>query len=591
MPDINTSSMLAVGTILNDRYRIERHLSSGGFGNTYLATSLIFNEMVAVKEFFLRGITQREGNSTISVSNSDNKLLFDEQLKKFKKEAQRIRQLHSSNIVHVHDLFEANGTAYYVMDFIDGESLADRITRTGQPLSEAETRKYLDQVLDALNTIHGAGLLHMDLKPDNIMIDRNDNAVLIDFGASKRTANEQLTSTVTAVSYTSGYAPPEQIEQDTDHFGPWTDIYALGATLYQLLTNRKPPMPSAIYSDPTADKHQSLKFPEGVSVQMRQLIMKMMTVAWYGRPQSVEAVRHLMGINVGPNVLPPVAPPAYNPVNTYDSAPNNDYGGVVENSYDGGNDGNYESSYEGDYDSSYEEESSTSRKWVYLLICVLASILIGGGIIAYNKLSKPGSEAVSTERANANFQQNDEQDMLQNDEGESEESSNKEKTDESIVENGTKQEQSALQSTKELKAEEQSKKAISDEGQAKTSRQESAQSTSKSESPKADDKNVYDVVESMPIFPGGQGGLVSWLSQNIKYPAVAVENGIQGRVTVSFVVEKNGSISNVNVVKSVDPSLDNEAVRVVRSMPRWTPGKQNGQPVRVKYTIPVNFKL
>ena len=120
MSDINTSSMLAVGTMLNGRYRIERHLSSGGFGNTYLARNLIFNDLVAVKEFFLRGITQRDGDSTISVSNSDNKLLFDEQLEKFKKEAQRIRQLRSPHIVRVHDLFEANGTAYYVMDYIDG---------------------------------------------------------------------------------------------------------------------------------------------------------------------------------------------------------------------------------------------------------------------------------------------------------------------------------------------------------------------------------------------------------------------------------------------------------------------------------------
>ena len=102
---------------------------------------------------------------------------------------------------------------------------------------------------------------------------------------------------------------------------------------------------------------------------------------------------------------------------------------------------------------------------------------------------------------------------------------------------------------------------------------------------------VFDVVEQMPSFPGGQAALMQYLASNIKYPVVAEENGVQGRVIVQFVVGKDGSISNVKVVKSVDPSLDKEAARVVSSMPKWVPGKQNGQAVNVKYTVPVTFKL
>ena len=102
---------------------------------------------------------------------------------------------------------------------------------------------------------------------------------------------------------------------------------------------------------------------------------------------------------------------------------------------------------------------------------------------------------------------------------------------------------------------------------------------------------VFDVVEEMPSFPGGQGALMSYLASNIKYPVVAQENGVQGRVIVSFVVERDGSISDVKVARSVDPSLDREAQRVVKSMPRWKPGKQNGSAVRVKYTVPVVFRL
>ena len=104
-------------------------------------------------------------------------------------------------------------------------------------------------------------------------------------------------------------------------------------------------------------------------------------------------------------------------------------------------------------------------------------------------------------------------------------------------------------------------------------------------------QKIHEVVEQQPQFPGGQAALFSWLSQNIHYPPVAEENGIYGRVVVSFVVEPDGSISNVQVVRGVDPSLDKEAVRVTKAMPKWQPGRQNGQAVRVRYNLPVTFKL
>ena len=109
--------------------------------------------------------------------------------------------------------------------------------------------------------------------------------------------------------------------------------------------------------------------------------------------------------------------------------------------------------------------------------------------------------------------------------------------------------------------------------------------------PKPEVEKVFDVVEQMPSFPGGPSALMEWLSNNVKYPVVAQENGVQGRVVVSFVVERDGSITDVKVVRGVDPSLDREASRVVRAMPRWIPGKQNGSAVRVKYNVPVAFRL
>lgn len=105
------------------------------------------------------------------------------------------------------------------------------------------------------------------------------------------------------------------------------------------------------------------------------------------------------------------------------------------------------------------------------------------------------------------------------------------------------------------------------------------------------ENKVFEVVEKMPSFPGGDAALMDYLSKNVKYPVIAQENGVQGRVVISFVVEKDGSITDVRVAKSVDPSLDREASRVVKSMPRWIPGMQNGGAVRVKYNVPVSFRL
>ena len=106
-----------------------------------------------------------------------------------------------------------------------------------------------------------------------------------------------------------------------------------------------------------------------------------------------------------------------------------------------------------------------------------------------------------------------------------------------------------------------------------------------------EETKIFTVVEQMPMFPGGDGALMGYLRDNIHYPTVAAENGVQGRVVVGFVVERDGSITDVKILRGVDPSLDREAMRVVKSMPRWNPGKQNGSAVRVKYQVPVSFRL
>lgn len=289
---INNSSMLKIGTILRGTYRIDSYLSSGGFGNTYVATNIEFEESVAIKEFFMKGVTQRDENqTTVSVSNAENHNSFLEQKEKFKKEARRLRKLNNEHIVSVHDLFEENGTAYYVMDYVDGENLAERLKRTGKPMTEQEVREILPQILDALKSVHDAGIWHLDLKPANIMLTKEGRVKLIDFGASKQlNAQKGGATTSTAISYTNGYAPREQMEQNYDKFGPWTDIYALGATLYNMLTNKRPPLPTDIDDDISEDKHLTLPFPAGVSKDMKDLVLQLLRTNRNQRPRNINEI-------------------------------------------------------------------------------------------------------------------------------------------------------------------------------------------------------------------------------------------------------------------------------------------------------------
>ena len=291
MDELNNQNMLQVGTILHGTYKIESYLASGGFGNTYLAKNIEFDETYAIKEFFVKGVCQRDGNSTtISVSNAENTNSFEQQREKFKKEARRLRSLSNPHIVKVYDLFEENGTAYYVMDYVDGENLSTRLKRTNVPLAESEVRNYLNQILDGLEAIHNKGMFHLDIKPANIMVDSHDVVKLIDFGASKQQSTVGGATMSTGISYTNGYAPKEQMAQSYDKFGPWTDFYALGATVYKLLTNQDPPSISDLSEDGTEDKHLALPMPN-VSEEMKKLVVWMMQENRLKRPKNVGEIR------------------------------------------------------------------------------------------------------------------------------------------------------------------------------------------------------------------------------------------------------------------------------------------------------------
>lgn len=293
----DSRAMLKVGSVLRNIYRIDGYLASGGFGNTYLATNLEFKETVAIKEFFMRGVSERnEDYSSISVSNSDNVQMFDKQLSTFKREAVRLRKLGSMNnshIVKVHDIFEENNTAYYVMQYIKGKSLSELLKQYNKPFDQAWLKdNLLPQLLDALDVIHKNNLWHLDIKPSNIMFDSKGNATLIDFGSSKQidpSSGDPITMSST-LSFTKTYAPLELQQYEIKKIGPWSDFYSLGATLYNLGTNQKPPSSTDILYD----GEKAFKFGASTRPDFKALVLWLMSNKIENRPQNVAQVTNYL---------------------------------------------------------------------------------------------------------------------------------------------------------------------------------------------------------------------------------------------------------------------------------------------------------
>lgn len=232
---------LPVDTLLHgNTYRIVRFINSGGFGCTYEAEHVMLQKRVAIKEFFVKDFCNRdEMTAHITVGTVSKTGLVEKLRRKFIEEARALCKLQHPGIVRVSDVFEENGTAYYVMDYIDGKTISEIVNQEGA-LPEFRAVLYIKQIAEALQYVHDNNRLHLDIKPGNIMVGRDDRPILIDFGASKQYDEDAGENTSTLVGKTPGYAPPEQMANHVMKFMPATDIYALGATLYKMLTGITP---------------------------------------------------------------------------------------------------------------------------------------------------------------------------------------------------------------------------------------------------------------------------------------------------------------------------------------------------------------
>ncbi len=297
------NNALELGTILQGKaytYTIQKILGQGTFGITYLATTKVkvagaLGELettmqVAIKEFFMKEINGREDNTVTSGSKGG---IYDKYKKKFAREAENLSKLHHPNIVKVLEYFETNNTVYYAMEYVEGGNL-DAYIAQHNGLPEAECVKYAQQIGSALSYMHAHKMLHLDLKPGNVMLRPNKDAVLIDFGLSKQYDDNGNPETSTTIGGgTPGYAPIEQSDYHEGKSFPVTmDVYALGATMYKMLTGVRAPEASAILNDgfPAYElqKHQ-------VSDEMIAHIAKAMSALKKDRPQSVEAFLTSLG--------------------------------------------------------------------------------------------------------------------------------------------------------------------------------------------------------------------------------------------------------------------------------------------------------
>ena len=278
-------ALRADSTLQGGKYRIIKKLGQGGFGITYLAENTLLEGKVAIKEFFFKEYCERDDStSRVTIPTSGNREIVERFKQKFIKEARTIFRLNHPNIVRIHDVFEENGTAYYVMDYIEGESLGDMVKRRGA-IPEAEALGYVKDAASALEYIHSKNINHLDIKPGNLMKRKEDGRIIvIDFGVAKQYA-AVISEGCTPACISYGYSPAELYRKNGEQsFSPQSDVYALAATLFKLLTGNTPPEAIEVLSEglPVAElqeKHISRPVISAIAMAMKGRHERTQTIA------------------------------------------------------------------------------------------------------------------------------------------------------------------------------------------------------------------------------------------------------------------------------------------------------------------------
>ena len=266
----------------HNTYRIEKVLGQGGFGITYLAVDLNLDRHVAIKEFFPKDYCDRDdATSHVTLGTQGSKEFVNRLKAKFLKEARNIARFDNPNIIRIHAAFEENDTAYYVMDYIEGLTLAE-IVRNNGPIPEAKALSYIKKVGSALEYVHDHNVTHLDVKPANIIIRHADEEpILIDFGLAKQYDAKGNQTSTTPIGISHGYAPMEQYaDGGIKVFSPQTDLYSLAATLYYILSGVVPPQATKLIED-------ELTFPQLIPTNLIEPISKAMAASRKKRHETI----------------------------------------------------------------------------------------------------------------------------------------------------------------------------------------------------------------------------------------------------------------------------------------------------------------
>ncbi|MDM0029583.1 serine/threonine-protein kinase [Variovorax saccharolyticus] len=275
---------LHVGTEVYQKYTVGKVLGSGGFGITYLALDSRLARRVALKEYFPVGLVTRGADGvSLECFSEDERAPFRRGLDRFFREGQILAKFDHPNIIRVHEVFQANGTAYLAMEFLGGMTLKRWIDSSGG-LELAKALKVMDFILEALKEVHKLRVVHRDVKPDNVYITHHGRTLLLDFGGAKQLTGDGDKS-VDAM-FAHGYAAPEQYFADSGKVGPWTDVYGCGATLYKMLTGRT--MRSAL--DRYSDDSQLTWGPADIPASLRDTIRHAVQLKQADRYQTIDAL-------------------------------------------------------------------------------------------------------------------------------------------------------------------------------------------------------------------------------------------------------------------------------------------------------------
>jgi len=276
--------------LLGGKFKIDHQIGAGGFGITYLAKDTFLERAVVVKECFPESICMRFG-SRVTVNSPNHEAQFRKIVEMFMREARSIAKLRHPNIVTVHQAFEENGSAYMVLDLFDGRDLLDLIEDDNDALSPDQVREVLVKLLDAIDLVHRNDLLHRDISPDNILLDKWGTPALIDFGAAREDASLKTNAVSTMLVVKDGYSPHEFYVSGGKQ-GPFSDLYALAATMYHVISGEAPPSSQTRVSDmadQNDDPYQPLagRFPQ-FEMSFLQAIDQAMSIAPRDRIQSAK---------------------------------------------------------------------------------------------------------------------------------------------------------------------------------------------------------------------------------------------------------------------------------------------------------------